>query len=87
MHAGGDPETLERLLGRQREVLPWLPTVVRGPEGQLAIDGTMPTDSVLLFNGIDLMDGYSGAYNQHVRLTIDFPRFDGGVVQYAMNRC
>ncbi len=51
------------------EVLPWLPTVVRGPEGQLAIDGTTPTDSVLLFNGVDLMDGYSGAYN--VRLPIE----------------
>ena len=30
------------------EVLPWLPGVVRGSEGQLAIDGTMPSDSVLL---------------------------------------
>ncbi len=51
------------------EVLPWLPTVVRGPEGQLAIDGTMPTDSVLLFNGIDLMDSYSGDYS--VRLPVE----------------
>jgi hypothetical protein len=51
------------------EVLPWLPGVVRGPDDQLAIDGTMPSDSVLLFNGIDLTDGYSGAYN--VRLPIE----------------
>jgi len=51
------------------EVLPWLPTVVRGPEDQLAIDGTMPSDSVLLFNGIDLMDTYSGDYN--VRLPVE----------------
>ncbi|MGD8331661.1 MAG: TonB-dependent receptor [Acidobacteriota bacterium] len=45
------------------EVLPWLPGVVRGVNDQLAIDGTMPADSVLLFNGIDLMDTYSGDYN------------------------
>ena len=51
------------------EVLPLLPTVVRGPDDELAIDGTMPTDSVLLFNGIDLTDTYSGAYN--VRLPIE----------------
>jgi len=51
------------------EVLPWLPGVVRGPEGQLAIDGTMPSDSVLLFNGIDLTDAYSGDYN--MRLPIE----------------
>jgi len=51
------------------EVLPWLPTVVRGAKGQLAIDGTLPTDSTLLFNGIDLMDGYSGDYS--VRLPVE----------------
>lgn len=51
------------------EVLPLVPTVVRGPDDELAIDGTMPTDSVLLFNGIDLMDTYSGDYN--VRLPIE----------------
>jgi len=51
------------------EVLPWLPTVVRGADDQLAIDGTMPSDSVLLFNGIDLMDAYSGDYN--IRLPVE----------------
>jgi outer membrane receptor for ferrienterochelin and colicin len=51
------------------EVLPWLPTVVRGSEDQLAIDGTMPSDSVLLFNGIDLMDTYSGDFN--IRLPVE----------------
>ncbi len=48
------------------EVLPLLPTVVRGPKGQLAIAATMPTDSVLLFNGIDLTDGYSGDFNLRI---------------------
>lgn len=51
------------------EVLPLVPSVVRGVDGELAIGGTMPTDSVLLFNGIDLMDTFSGAYN--VRLPIE----------------
>jgi hypothetical protein len=51
------------------EVLPLLPTVVRGPKGEIAIDGTMPADSVLLFNGVDLTDGYSGNFD--VRLPIE----------------
>ena len=51
------------------EVLPLLPTVVRGPKGQLAIDATTPSDSALLFNGIDLTDSYAGDFN--VRLPIE----------------
>ena len=51
------------------EVLPLMPTVIRSDSGQLAIDGTLPTDSVMLFNGIDLMDPYSGEYR--VRLPLE----------------
>ena len=48
------------------EVLPLLPTVVRGPKGRIAIAATMPADSVLLFNGIDLTDGYSGDFSLRI---------------------
>lgn len=48
------------------EVLPLLPTVVRGPKGRIAIAATMPTDSALLFNGIDLTDGYSGDFSLRI---------------------
>ena len=51
------------------EVLPLMPTVIRSDSGQLAIDGTLATDSVMLFNGIDLMDPYSGEYR--VRLPLE----------------
>ena len=51
------------------EVLPLMPTVIRSDSGQLAIDGTLVTDSVMLFNGIDLMDPYSGEYR--VRLPLE----------------
>ncbi len=46
-----------------------MPTVIRSDSGQLAIDGTLATDSVMLFNGIDLMDPYSGEYR--VRLPLE----------------
>ncbi len=52
------------------EVLPLLPTVVRGPKGQLAIAATMPADSVLLFNGIDLSDGYGGDFSLRIPIEV-----------------
>lgn len=58
-----ETETLDELplpAEQALEVLPLLPGVVRDPDGQISVDGTFPADSVLLFNGIDLVDPFSG---------------------------
>lgn len=67
-----DNATLDRLplpAEQALEVLPLIPSVIRDARGRIAIDGTLPTDSMLLFNGIDLMDPFSGEYR--VRLPLE----------------
>lgn len=78
-----DNETLDRLplpAEQALDVLPLIPSVVRDARGRIAIDGTLPTDSTLLFNGIDLMDPFSGEYRVRVPLeAVDRVRIYRGV--------
>ncbi|MFQ5742571.1 MAG: TonB-dependent receptor domain-containing protein [Acidobacteriota bacterium] len=50
------------------EALPLLPGVVRGRDGRISIGGTMPSDSILLFNGVDLTDPFTGQYRLRLPL-------------------
>lgn len=50
------------------EALPLLPGVVQGPSGLVSIGGSLPTDSAFLFNGVDLIDPYSGVYRMRIPL-------------------
>jgi hypothetical protein len=50
------------------DALPVFPGVVRGPGGLISIGGTLPTDSVFLFNGADLMDPFTGRYRLQLPL-------------------
>jgi Carboxypeptidase regulatory-like domain len=55
--------TLDRLptaTGHAREALPLLPSVVRGVDGLLRIDGVRPHESPLLFDGFNVTDPATG---------------------------
>jgi len=54
--------TAKRLPGvkHSREALPLLPSVIRGPDGLLHIDGVRPHESPLLMDGFDVTDPATG---------------------------
>ncbi len=56
-------KTLERLPSARQhvnDVLPMLPSVVRGPDGLLHIDGARPHEAALLVDGFDVTDPATG---------------------------
>lgn len=64
-------ETLQRIPLRAEQALdalPLIPGVVRGPDGLISIGGTLPSDSILLFNGMDLTDNTTGQYRLRLPL-------------------
>ena len=50
------------------DALPVFPGVVRGPNGLISIGGSLPADSVYLFNNADLMDPFTGMYQLRLPL-------------------
>ncbi len=62
------------------DALPVFPGVVRGPNGLISIGGTLPTDSVFLFNGADLMDPFTGRYRLQLPLeSVETMTLESGV--------
>lgn len=67
-----DYDTLNRLplpAEQALQVLPLIPTVLRDLEDNITIGGTYPADAILLFNGMDLMDPFTG--NFRLRLPLE----------------
>jgi len=65
-------ETLNRLplpAEQALQVLPLIPTVLRDGEDKITIGGTYPADAMLLFNGMDMMDPFTG--NFRLRLPLE----------------
>jgi hypothetical protein len=65
-------QTLNRLplpAEQALEVLPLIPTVLRDLEDKISIGGTYPADAILLFNGMDLTDPFTG--NFRLRLPLE----------------
>jgi len=50
------------------QVLPLIPTVLRDLEDNITIGGTYPADAILLFNGMDLMDPFTGSFRLRLPL-------------------
>ena len=50
------------------QVLPLIPTVLRDLEDNISIGGTYPADAILLFNGMDLMDPFTGSFRLRLPL-------------------
>jgi hypothetical protein len=62
------------------DALPIFPGVVRGPNGLISIGGTLPADSVYLFNNADLMDPFTGVYQLRLPLeAIETMSLESGV--------
>lgn len=66
------------------DALPIFPGVVRGPNGLISIGGTLPADSVYLFNNADLMDPFTGMYRLRLPLeAVDTMSLESGVSSAA----
>ena len=66
------------------DALPIFPGVVRGPNGLISIGGTLPADSVYLFNNADLMDPFTGVYQLRLPLeAIETMSLESGVSSAA----
>ena len=66
------------------DALPIFPGVVRGPNGLISIGGTLPADSVYLFNNADLMDLFTGVYQLRLPLeAIGTMSLESGVTSAA----
>lgn len=66
------------------DALPVFPGVVRGPNGLISIGGTLPADSVYLFNNADLMDPFTGMYRLRLPLeAVETMSLESGVSSAA----
>ncbi len=66
------------------DALPVFPGVVRGPNGLISIGGTLPADSVYLFNNADLMDPFTGMYRLQLPLeAVETMSLESGVSSAA----
>ena len=55
---------------RFQEVLPLLPGVIRDPRGRLSFNGTRPSQSALLVNGVNATDPVTGQFAAELPLSI-----------------
>ena len=77
----GEPVEAERLeadllrvfqlpTDRFQEVLPLLPGVIRDPRGRLSFNGTRPSQSALLVNGVNATDPVTGQFAMELPLSV-----------------
>jgi hypothetical protein len=55
---------------RFQEVLPLLPGVIRDPRGRLSFNGTRPSQSALLVNGVNATDPVTGQFAMELPLSV-----------------